>query len=126
MTQRSSGALAWTLLALRFLVELALFAAPVVVAVRMIGGVIGVLVGIAVAVVVMALWGVLLSPRRRVDAPLAVRVALEGALVIVVALALSATGLGVAALVLVVVEVVVVMWLWSMGMPPGTDVGATA
>ena len=126
MTQRSSGALAWTLLALRFLVELALFAAPVVVAVRMIGGGIGVLVGIAVAVVVMALWGVLLSPRRQVDAPLAVRVALEGALVIVVALALSATGLGVAALVLVVVEVVVVMWLWSMGMPPGTDVGATA
>jgi len=124
MTQRGSGALAWTLLALRFLVELALFVAPVVVAVRMIGGVIGVLVGIAVAVVVIALWGVLLSPRRRVDAPLAVRVGLEGALVIVVALALSATGLGVEALVLVVLEVVVVMWLWSMGLPPGTDVGA--
>ena len=44
---------------------------------RLVGGVGGWVLGVVVALLVAAVWGVLLSPRRRVAAPVAVRVAVE-------------------------------------------------
>ncbi len=124
MTQRISG-LPWALLAVRFLLELALFVTPVVVALRELGGARGVVVGGVVAAVVVLLWGVLLSPRRRYDAPLALRVVVELLLFVAAAWGLAATGLLPVGVGLLVLEVVVLAWLWALGLPPGTDAGAT-
>lgn len=124
MTRTPLGALGWTLLTLRFVVELVLFVSPIVIGVRALGGPVGLLVGVALGAVLLAVWGVLLSPRRRVDLPLGARVVVELALMVAAAAGLAATGLVGFAIVFVVVEVVVVGWLWALGMPPGTDVGA--
>ncbi|MFN8149392.1 MAG: DUF2568 domain-containing protein [Candidatus Nanopelagicales bacterium] len=125
MAERTGG-LTWVLLALRFLIELALFVTPVVVAVRELGGALGVVVGVVVAAVVVVLWGVLLSPKRRIDAPLGVRVVVELLLFVAAAAALAVTGLLTLGVVLLVLEVVVVAWLWALGLPPGTDADLTA
>jgi hypothetical protein len=117
------GVATWGLLTLRFLIELVLFVAPVVIAVRALGGFVGFAVGVAAAAVVIVLWGVLLSPRRRVDPALSVRVAIEVLLVLAVAWGFAVTGLVTAALALVVAEVVTVGGLWLLGLPPGSDVG---
>jgi hypothetical protein len=124
MAQRTLGALGWTLLTLRFVVELVLFVSPIVIGVRALGSPVGLLVGVAAAAVVVVVWGWLLSPRRRVDPPLGVRVVLELVLVVAAAVGLAATGLAAFALAFVVAEVVVLGWLWALGLPPGTDVGA--
>jgi hypothetical protein len=65
------------LLAVRFLLELALLAAYAVSAARLVGGATGWVAGVVVAIVVATVWGLLLSPRRRYDASLAVRVSVE-------------------------------------------------
>ena len=70
-------------------------------------------------------WGLVLSPRRRVGAALGVRVAIEAALFLAAAAGLALTGLTAYAVALLVVEVVVVAWLWALGLPPGTDVDAS-
>lgn len=111
------------LLALRFALELALLAAAVVVAGRGIGGAIGWVVGVAAALLVATVWGLLLSPRRRVDVPLPARVGVEMLLFVAAGAGLAAVGLPGWGLVLVVVEVVVVAALWALGLPPGTHVG---
>lgn len=126
MTRESLGALGWILLTLRFVVELVLFVSPIVIGVRTLGSPLGLLVGVAAAAVVVAVWGVLLSPRRRVDLPLPARVVIELALVAAAAVGLAATGLVGFAVAFVVVELVVVAWLWTLGLPPGTDVGASS
>ncbi len=118
------GATAWALLALRFLVELVLFAAPLVVAVRTLGGFWGVMLGVAAAAAVTVLWGLLLSPRRRVDVPLPVRVTIEMLLVVAVAVAFVVTGLVITALALLLAEGISVGGLWLLGLPPGADAGA--
>lgn len=123
MAQQTHGALTWAFLALRFLVELVLFASPIVIGVRVLGGAPGVVAGVAASAVVAVLWGVLLSPRRRIDAPLGVRVLVEALLFLVVASGLAWCGLAPLAVALVVVEVVVVAWLWWRGLPPGADAG---
>jgi len=118
------GATAWALLTLRFLVELVLFAAPLVIAVRTLGGFWGVALGVAASAVVTVLWGLLLSPRRRFDVPLAVRVTIELLLVVAVTVAFIATGLVTPALALLVAEGISVGGLWLLGLPPGADAGA--
>lgn len=121
MTEQRRGGVAWTLLALRFGLELALLVAIVVVAVSSVGGAVGWLLGIAVAVVAAAAWGVVLSPRRRVDAPLVVRVVVEILLFVAAGIGLALTGLAALGIALVVAEILVVGWLWALGMPPGTN-----
>jgi hypothetical protein len=121
----ASGALVLTLLALRFLVELALFAAPVVIGASALGGVVGVGLGLVAFAVVVTVWGLLLSPKRRYDAPLGVRVALELGLMVAATAGLALTGHGGWALALLAAELVSVVALAALGLPPGSDVGAT-
>ncbi|MGD9955859.1 MAG: DUF2568 domain-containing protein, partial [Candidatus Nanopelagicales bacterium] len=93
----SSGAmpssLLWLLLTFRFLLELALLAAYVVAVGRLAGGVLGWVAGAVVALLVAAVWGLLLSPRRRVQAPLAVRIVVELLLFVAAGVLLAASGL---------------------------------
>ena len=126
MTEPGRSGLTWTLLALRFLVELALFFAPIALAARIVGGVAGIALGVVIALAIAVVWGLLLSPKRRVDLPLPARVAIEAALFLAVAAALAVSGLVGFAIALLVVEVVVVVWLWRLGLPPGTDAEAGA
>ena len=115
-----------TLLALRFVVELGLFAAPVAIAWSAIGGAAGVAVGIVGTAVVATLWGVTLSPRRRFDAPLAVRVGLELLLMVAAVVGLLATGHALWAWLLAGGEVVDLAGLALLGIAPGDDVGPDA
>jgi hypothetical protein len=101
-----SGGL-WLLLALRFLLELALLAAVVVGVVRLVDGAAGWIIGILAALLVAAIWGIFLSPRRRVQSPVGVRVTAELVLFLVAAALLAASGLVPLAVALVVAEVVV-------------------
>ena len=115
------------LLALRFALELALFAvlgslgaglppsAPAAWA-----------LGIGCAATAVAVWGVLLSPRRRVDLPLPARLAIELALFGAASAGLAASGRPVWAVVLLGFEVVVVGALWGLGFPPGHDAAVPA
>ena len=115
------------LLAARFVLEIALlvgvgvavWAVPLAALWR-------VLLVVAAVVAVAAVWGLLLSPRRRVAAPLAVRVVIELALFVAVAAGLAVAGHVAAAVVLVAGEVGVVSALAALGLPPGSDVGAAA
>ena len=118
------GAGTWALLALRFAVELVLFAAPLVIAVRSLGGAVGVALGLVASAAVIVLWGAVLSPRRRIDAPRAARVTLELVLVAAVSIGFALTGRGALALALLAAEAIGVGGLWLLGLPPGTDVGA--
>ena len=125
MADESRRPIPWTLLALGFLVGFALFSSPVVIARRAVDGLGGLALGVVVAVAVAVVWGLVLSPRRRVGAALGVRVAIEAALFLAAAAGLALTGLTAYAVALLVVEVVVVAWLWALGLPPGTDVDAS-
>ncbi|MCA0330281.1 MAG: DUF2568 domain-containing protein [Actinobacteria bacterium] len=102
-----SGGL-WLLLALRFLLELALLAAIVVGVVRLVDGFAGWVIGVLAALLVALVWGIFLSPRRRVQSPVAVRVGAELVLFVVAAWLLAASGLLALGVVLVVAELVVV------------------
>jgi hypothetical protein len=119
------SALLVVLLALRFLVELALFAAIAYGASRLAEGtVVRVLLGAVGLAVVTTLWGVLLSPRRRVALPLGWRVAVELGLVATAAVGLALFGQAQLAVALVVAEVVVLLALAALGFPPGADAAA--
>lgn len=105
-----AGAGVVVLLALRFLLEVALLVALLVGAVSSVGvtsPVAGWLLGAVLVVLTAVVWGVFLSPRRRVHLPLAVRVVVELLLFLGAALLLWAGGHEVAAGVLIVAEVVV-------------------
>jgi hypothetical protein len=112
------------LLGLRFALELALIAALAVVGVHVGGGTVqGWLLAAGLTVVVIGVWGILLSPKRRVDLPLGVRVLLELALFAGAAWGLIEVGYAAWGWALIAAEVVVVAALWSKGLPPGTDLG---
>ncbi len=112
--RRTSGAI-YALIALRFLLELALMAAVVVAPVRLLGGVVGWLVGLLLLLAVTAVWGILLSPKRRVRLPLAARVAIELALFLTASALLVASGLVGLGVALLVVE------LLDLGLLQGPD-----
>ena len=96
------------LMGLRFLLELALLAAYVVGAVRLVPGALGWLLGLLLVVVVAAVWGVLLSPRRPVRWPVLVRVVIELALFAGAGALLAASGLVTWGAVLLLAELAVV------------------
>jgi hypothetical protein len=112
--RRTSGAI-YALIALRFLLELALMTAVVVAPVRLIDGVLGWLVGLLLLLAVTAVWGILLSPKRRVRLPLAARVAIELALFSTASVLLVASGLVGLGVALLVVE------LLDLGLLQGPD-----
>lgn len=101
------GALLWLLLTFRFLLELALLAAYVVAIGRLVGGATGWLLGIVAAVLVAAVWGVLLSPRRPVRSPVVLRVVVELALFVLAGALLAASGLVLLGVLLVAAELLV-------------------
>jgi len=111
------------LLGLRFILELCLFAAMFVIGWGAVGNhLIGAVAGVVLAVAVATIWGVLLSPKRKVDLSLTVRVIVEIALFGTAALGLSAFGLPMWGAALFVAEVVVLVALANRGLPPGADV----
>ena len=112
--RRTPGAI-YALIALRFLLELALMAAFVTAAVRLVDGILGWLVGVLLLLAVTAVWGILLSPRRRVSLPLAARVVVELALFVTATVLLVASGLVVLGAALIVVE------LLDLGLLQGPD-----
>jgi hypothetical protein len=65
-------------------------------------------IGVLAALLVALVWGIFLSPRRRVQSPVAVRVGAELVLFVVAAWLLAASGLLALGVVLVVAELVVV------------------
>lgn len=101
----SSGVV--VLLGLRFLLELALWASFTVAAVRLVDGPAGWVLGLVATAAATAVWGLLLSPRRRIRLPLPARVAIELALFAAAAALLAASGLTTAAVALVLAELVV-------------------
>lgn len=110
------------LLGLRFVLELALFTTIGVLAARL--STVGWLrwaLALGMVSVTVVIWGVLLSPRRRVDLSLPVRVGIELALFAVAAFGLAWTGHATWAWALLVSEVIVLVSLWVLGSPPGSD-----
>jgi hypothetical protein len=89
--------------------------AVVVAPVRLIDGVLGWLVGLLLLLAVTAVWGILLSPKRRVRLPLAARVAIELALFSTASVLLVASGLVGLGVALLVVE------LLDLGLLQGPD-----
>jgi hypothetical protein len=79
-------------LTIRFLCELGAVAAVAYGGYRATGGIAGVVLGGVCAVALMAFWGTFLAPRRRIDLPLPVRLALELAVWVVAAGAHWSTG----------------------------------
>ena len=118
-----SGPVLLMLLALRFVVELGLFAAPVAIAWSAVGGAAGVAIGIVGTALLATVWGLTLSPRRRFDAPLGARVGLELLLMVAAVVGLAATGHSLWAALLAAGEVVDLVGLALLGIAPGTDVG---
>jgi uncharacterized membrane protein len=96
----------YALIALRFLLELALWASFTVSCVRLIDGPLGWVVGLLLTAAVTAVWGLLLSPRRRVQLPVAARVTIELTLFAAASALLAWSGLTVAAITLLVVELI--------------------
>ena len=109
----SAGVLA--LITLRFLLELALWSSFTVSAVRLIEGPLGWAVGLLLTVIVMIIWAVLLSPRRRVRLAVGIRVAIELTLFVMAAVLLATAGLTLAAVILLVLE------LLDLGLLQGPD-----
>jgi hypothetical protein len=115
---------AYLLLALRFLLELCLFAAWAVIGYSAFdNAALGVVAGIALTAVTATLWGVLLSPRRRTNLSLAARVAIELALFGAAGVALAALGHPVWAVILVAAELLVLGGLVLAGHRPGEEPG---
>lgn len=96
------------LMGLRFLLELALLAAYLVGAARLVGGPLGWVLGVVLVAVVATVWGVLLSPRRPVRWPVLVRVVIELALFAGAGALLAASGLVTLGAVLLLAELTVV------------------
>jgi hypothetical protein len=111
------------LLALSFLLELCLLAAVAVVGASIPQGtVMRILVSVVLVLVTATVWGVLLSPRRRFDAPLSVRVIVEFALFAGASIGLAAQGHETFGAVLMFSEIVVVVALAMLGHPPGGEI----
>lgn len=116
----------WTgaLLTVRFVLEILLLAAYAVIGTALADGWVGWLLAAMLVLVVAVVWGTWLAPRRRVDSPLRVRLALELALFVLAGLGLALVGHVVWGVVLVVAEVVAVALLRTPGehvegLPPG-------
>ena len=111
------------LLALRFVLEICLLAALVLIGWGAVDNhLVGALVGLVLALIVATVWGMLLSPRRRIDLPLSVRVVVELVLFGAAAVGLAALGHQAWGLALFVAEVIIVAALALRGLPPGSDV----
>lgn len=115
------------LLALRFVLELTLLGTLAWLGFRNFDNVGGAtFVAVVVVVLVGVLWGLLLSPRRRIDLPLGARVVIELALFGIASGGLASAGLPLAGIALFTLEVVVVSGLAGLGYPPGSDVGGVS
>lgn len=116
------GCVVVVLFGLRFVLELALFATIGMLGARLspVGWLSWVLALGMVSVTVVT-WGVLLSPRRRIDLSLPVRVGIELTLFAVAAFGLVWTGYATWAVALLASEVIVLVALWALGSPPGSD-----
>jgi hypothetical protein len=113
---------AYLLLALRFLLELCLFAAWAVIGYSAFDKVaLGIVAGFALAAVTVAIWSALLSPRRRTNLPLVARVTIELVLFGAAGIALAVLGHPVWAMVLVAAELLVLGSLALVGHRPGED-----
>ena len=99
--------LLWLLLTLRFLLELALWASFTVATVRLVDGWPGWVLGLLATAAVTVLWGLLLSPRRRIALPVAVRVTIELVLFVAAGALLAASGLVLLGVLLVAAELLV-------------------
>jgi hypothetical protein len=109
------GPAVYALIALRFILELALWSSFTVALVRLVPGPLGWVVGLLATAGVTTLWAVLLSPRRPVLLPVAARVAIELGLFAVAAVLLAAAGLATAGVALLVVELI------DLGLLQGPD-----
>jgi hypothetical protein len=112
---RRPSAAVLALITVRFLLELALWSSFTISSVRLIDGPLGLVTGLLLTAVVMTLWAVLLSPRRPVRMPVAVRVAIELTLFVVAASLLAAAGLAAAGAALLALE------LLDLGLLHGPD-----
>ncbi|MEZ5184355.1 MAG: YrdB family protein [Candidatus Nanopelagicales bacterium] len=112
------------LLAVRFALELTLLGTLGWLGFRLVDNTLAAtLIAVAVVLATASVWGLLLSPRRRVNAPLGARVVVELLLFAVAAAGLALTGLPVAGISLFVIEVAVLGGLAALGYPPGSDAG---
>jgi hypothetical protein len=108
------------LLGLRFVLELCLLAAGAVIGAAQVDGpAASAVAGVAMALAVAIVWGLLLAPRRRFDLPLPVRVVVEVALFLAVGAGLASAGHVGAAIALVAAELVLLPLLAFLGHPPG-------
>jgi hypothetical protein len=111
-----------TLLAVRFVWEIALLLAWAFVVAGLVDSAVGQwLVGGLVVVVIAGVWSVFLSPRRRLDLPLALRTVMELVLFGGAVIGLVAAGAVTAGVALAVGEVASLVGLWALGLPPGSD-----
>jgi hypothetical protein len=110
------------LLTARFLLELALLAAYAVVGVRLVEGIAGWALGAVLVLLVVAVWGQFLSPRRRRELGLGRRVALELVLFLAAGAGLATVGSPVWGVLLVATELVVLGLLRR----PGEQIGVPA
>jgi hypothetical protein len=113
------------LLGLRFILELALFAVIGVLGFRLSATpLLGWALATGLVVLTVVVWGLFLSPRRRIGLRLPVRVSLELALYAVAALGLAGSGYAPWGWALIGSEAVVIVALWLRGLPPGADATA--
>lgn len=107
-------------LAIRFLVELALFAGAAVASAQLVSGSIGrVLLGVVGCVAIVVVWGAFLAPKRPTHWSLPARVVLEVLLFVLVGMGLWSAGFGWAAIALLGADVLVLAGLFVLGDEPG-------
>ena len=110
------------LLGLRFVLELALLTTMGFLGARLSAvGWLSWALAIGLVFLTAVVWGVLLSPRRRIDLSLPVRVVIELALFAVAGFGLVWTGHTTWAWTLVTSEALVLVALWLSGLPPGSE-----
>lgn len=115
------------LLALRFLLELCLLATFAVIGWAAFDSwVLQVAAAVLLPLIVAVCWGMLLSPRRRIDLPLSVRIVVELVLFAAAAVGLWSVGLPALAWGLGVSELVVLLLLLFSGAPPGHQPASAA
>jgi chromate transport protein ChrA len=109
------------ILTVRFLCELGAVAAVAFWGYHTAGGLAGVALGLLCAAALMIFWATFLAPRRRVDAPLPLRLLLELAVWAVAACALWSAGRSTLAAVFFVAAVITgAANAWSSPEPPNT------
>jgi hypothetical protein len=109
-------------LAVRFVLELALLAAVGWWGTQAVAGWPGVALGLGLVVLVAAIWGAVVSPRARVRAPGRIRVAVEVALFGLAGLALASVGQTWWGVALLLADVAVLVALALLGRRAGTEV----